>query len=168
MKTKFLIPAICFFSLTAMAQQPQAPQPQPPPHEHGERAQERKENIESMKIGFITQKLDLTPTEAQVFWPVYNQYSDKMDELRKKRREDKREAKRNFDELSDKEVEQEVDNEIIFRQKELDIQKEYHAKFKSVLSIKKVAKLYAAEEEFKMVLLNKLKDRERDRKPGKN
>ena len=168
MKTTSLITtiAMCAFTFNVIAQQP--PPPQPHPHDRGERAEERKENIESMKIGFITQKLDLTPTEAQQFWPVYNQYSDKMDDLRKKRREDKREAKRNFDELSDKEVEQQVDNEIIFRQKELDIQKEYHAKFKSVLSIKKVAKLYAAEEEFKMVLLNKLKDRDRDRKPGKH
>ncbi|MBA3705318.1 MAG: hypothetical protein H0W84_05305 [Bacteroidetes bacterium] len=153
---KTLIPAltICVYSLTAIAQ----------PHPHGERKEERKENIESMKIAFITQKVELTPLEAQVFWPVYNQYNDKMQELRKKHKEDKHEAKQNLDSLSNKEVEQQVDNEIIFRQKELDLQKEYHAKFKSVLPIKKVAKLYAAEEQFKMVLLNKLKDRDRDRK----
>ena len=143
MKTRlhFLLPMIvCVCSFTAMAQQ--APPP-PPPHGHGngERARERKENIETMKIAFITQKLDLTPEEAQRFWPVYNQYTDKLQELRKKRREDNRTAHQNFDQLTDKEVEQSVDNEIIFRQKELDIQKEFHAKFKTVLPIKKVAKL---------------------------
>ncbi|MGQ0827315.1 MAG: hypothetical protein ACT4ON_02850 [Bacteroidota bacterium] len=156
MKTKFFITVIiiCLCSLAVMAQ-------------HGAKAQERKENIESLKVAFITQKLELTPTEAQQFWPVYNQYTEKTQELRKKRKMDRREAKQNVDELSDKEVEQEVDNEIIFKQKDLDIQKEYHAKFKTVLPIKKVAKLYAAEDQFKIVLLNKLKDRERDRKPGR-
>jgi len=154
MKTKLFIStiAISFYSLTILAQ-------------HGEKAQERKENIESMKIAFITQKLDLTPAEAQQFWPVYNQYSDKQDEYRKKRKEAHREAKQDVDLLSDKEVEQAVDNEIIFRQKDLDLQKEYHAKFKAVLPIKKVAKLYAAEDQFKIVLLDKLKDR--NRKPGR-
>lgn len=122
---------------------------------------EKKENIESMKIAFITKKLDLTPQEAQQFWPVYNQYNDKAKELRKKRRQDNREARLNFDELTDKEVEQVINNDMACRQKELDLQKEYHEKFKAVLPIKKVAKLYAAEEQFKIVLINKLKDRER-------
>ena len=35
---------------------------------NGERAQ-------AEKIGYITQRLQLTPEEAQVFWPVYNQYA---------------------------------------------------------------------------------------------
>jgi Spy/CpxP family protein refolding chaperone len=123
----------------------------------GPRAAEKQEDIESMKVAFITKKLNLTPEEAQLFWPVYNQYSDKLKELRKKRRQDLKTTKENFDEMTDKEVEAAVDAEIIFRQKELEIQKEYHTKFKAVLPIKKVAKLYASEEEFKKVLLDKLK-----------
>ncbi|HET6224954.1 MAG TPA: Spy/CpxP family protein refolding chaperone [Bacteroidia bacterium] len=122
----------------------------------------KKEDIETMKIAFITQKLELTPQEAQQFWPIYNQYSEKTKELRKKRRQDNREARANFDELSDKEVEQLISNDMAIRQKELDLQREYNEKFKAVLPIKKVAKLYAAEEQFKIVLINKLKDR-----PGK-
>jgi DNA-binding MarR family transcriptional regulator len=125
----------------------------------GPKAQERMEDIEAMKVAFITKKLSLTPEEAQSFWPVYNAYSDKLKELRKKRRQDMKTAQGNVDEMSDKEVEAAVDNEITFRQKELDLQKEYHAKFKTVLPIKKVAKLYSAEEQFKKVLLDKLKDK---------
>lgn len=124
---------------------------------------ENRENIEAMKVAFITQKLDLTPQEAQQFWPVYNQFTDRAKELRKKRRQDNREARSNFDELSDKEVEQAIMTDMSNRQKELDLQREYHEKFKAVLPIKKVAKLYAAEEQFKMVLINKLKDRNRYR-----
>lgn len=131
----------------------------PPPKGKGAR-QEKKENIEAMKVAFITSKLDLTPEEAQKFWPVYNQYTEKVKELRKKRREDEREAKKNFDELSDKEIEQAIDNDLTIRQKELDLQKEYNTKFKTVLPIKKVSKLYLAEEQFKRVLLDKLKDKQ--------
>ncbi len=133
--------------------------PEAKKEKRAERQNEKREDIETLKIGFLTKRLDLTPEEAQKFWPVYNQYSYKLQDIRKKRREDFRDTKQKFDELSDKEVEAAVDNEIAFRQKELDIQKEYHSKFKGVLPIKKVAKLYASEEQFKMELLNKLKDR---------
>jgi len=112
-----------------------------------------------LKIAFLTDKLNLTPEEAQQFWPVYNQYNDKVQELRKKRRLDGKDVKQNLDDLSDKEIEQSIENDLTYRQKELDLQKEYNAKFKAVLPIKKVAKLYNAEEQFKMVLLNKLKDK---------
>jgi len=41
----------------------------------------------------------------------------------------------------------------------LDLDKKYHAKFKEVLPVKKVAKLYRAEEKWKRVLLNKIKNK---------
>lgn len=139
----------------AFAQGPENPSTPP----RGAHQQERRENIEAMKIAFLTKKLNLTPEEAQVFWPVYNQYKDKLDDLRKKRKQDHKDARKNLEEMADKDVEQMVDAEIVFRQKELDLQKEYHSKFKAVLPIKKVAKLYEAEEQFKRVLLDKLKDK---------
>ena len=159
-----LLASVIMISTITFAQKEGTPPPPPPTKEDkGDRHNERHENIETLKIGFITKKLDLTPEEAQKFWPVYNQYSDKLQEIRKKRRQNYREAKQKFDEMTDKEVEQAVDNEMTDRQKELDLQKEYHSKFKAVLPIKKVAKLYVAEEQFKMELLNKLKNK--DRKP---
>ena len=124
---------------------------------------DRKEKIESLKIAFITNKLDLTPDEAKRFWPVFNQFTDELQGLRKDRRERIRDTREDFDKLGDKEVEKVVDDEMIFRQQELDVQKKYHAQFKSVLPIKKVAKLYLAQEDFKRELLEKI----RERKEGK-
>jgi len=63
--------------------------------------------------------------------------------------------------LSDKEVENFIEAEFSQRQKELDIQKEYHEKFKKVLPLKKVGKLYLAEQEFKRQLLKKIKDQKK-------
>lgn len=126
--------------------------------QQGPPPKEKEEEIESLKIAFITKKLDLTPEEAKVFWPVYNAYEDKLKELRKKRRKETQDAKENFDEMTDKEIEAIVDGEMSFRQKELDLQKEYHSKFKAVLPIRKVAKLYQAEEQFKRELLKRMKE----------
>ena len=122
-----------------------------------------KERIEAMKIGFLTERLDLTPDEAKVFWPVYNKYSDELEALRKAHRSNVDAARKDFDELSEQEVEKLVDKEIAFRQQELDIMKKYHPQFKQVLPIKKVAKLYRAEENFKRKLLNMLQEKKQRR-----
>jgi Spy/CpxP family protein refolding chaperone len=124
-------------------------------HEKGKRP--NKEKVKAMKIGYITEKVNLTSEEAQKFWPIYNEFESKMNEMRKKRKEaHKKETGET--EFSDAEVEKIVDNHIVMEQKELDIKKEYHTKFKAVLPIKKVAKLYRANEGFKRDLLKRLKE----------
>lgn len=123
-----------------------------------------REKVEAMKVGFLTQQLDLTPEEAKVFWPVYNQFQDELEQLRKSRRDNLVNARQNFEEMSDNEVEKTVDNELMFRQNELEILKKYHPLFKKVLPIKKVARLYKAEEDFKRKLLDMIQERRDDRR----
>ena len=132
-------------------------------------AQERrpaKERVDAMKIGFLTERLNLTSEEAKTFWPVYNMYSDELEKLRKSRRENIINTKENLDDLSDAELEKNVDNEINFRQNELEIIKKYHPQFKKVLPIKKVAKLYKSEDDFKRRLLEMIQGRKEDRRQG--
>ena len=120
---------------------------------------EKREEIEAMKVGFLTRKLELTSEEAKTFWPVYNQYQSELDKLRDNRRKERMAAKNELEGMSDKEVEKIVDGEIAFRQSELDVMKKYNAQFKSVLPMKKVAKLYRAEEDFKRELLHQLREK---------
>jgi Spy/CpxP family protein refolding chaperone len=120
---------------------------------------DRKEKFESMKIGFITQRLDLTPEEAQKFWPLYNKYSDELEKLRKDRMNNLMNTRDNFDNMSDADIEKAVDNEIAFRSADVDIMKKYNPQFKKVLPIRKVAKLYKAEEEFKRKLVEMIRER---------
>lgn len=134
---------------------------QPPPGE--EPPKEARERVEAMKVGFLTQRLNLNAEEAKVFWPVYNHYQDELEALRKSRRENLSNTKMNFDELSDKDVEKAVDSELGFRQSELDLLKKYHTQFKQVLPIKKVAKLYRAEEDFKRELLDRIRENRMER-----
>lgn len=41
----------------------------------GEKSEYDKEKLESAKVAFITQRLDLSPEQAEKFWPAYNQHS---------------------------------------------------------------------------------------------
>ena len=45
------------------------------------------QRMKAEKISFISARLDLTTDEAQVFWPVYNEFERKKLELEKKRME---------------------------------------------------------------------------------
>ncbi|MEO8148465.1 MAG: hypothetical protein ABI723_12545 [Bacteroidia bacterium] len=120
------------------------------------------DKIQSMKIAFLTQRLDLTPEEAQKFWPVFNQFESEMKTLRG----NKKDASADFDSMNDNDAEKFVDDELVRRQKELDVLKKYHAQFKQVLPIRKVGKLYTAQEDFKRELLKRLQERREGGKPG--
>lgn len=123
-------------------------------HKQGERP--TKEKIKALKIAHITSKLDLSPKESQQFWPIYNEFEAKMDATRKSMRKmHKKEI--SIDDLTDTEVEEMITSIDNARQKELDLHKEYQAKFRTILSIKKVAKLYRAEHSFKKDLLKKMR-----------
>lgn len=155
-KIQLLLPSLLLVSSIALAQPGQVDKMN---------KGERKEKVEAMKIAYLTSKLELSPTEAQQFWPVFNEFEDKIQAIRQSRRKDSREGQDNLDQLSDKEVESLIDSEVAFRQKELDVMKEYHSKFKAVLPIRKVAKLYRAQEDFKRELLKKIQERKGERRP---
>lgn len=118
---------------------------------------EAREEIASMKIGFLTRRLSLSTDEAKVFWPVYDQYSDELRELRESHRSQMRSAKDDGD-VSKDEWEKLADAEIQFRQQELDIIKKYHVQFKKILPARKVAALYRSEEDFKRELIEKIRE----------
>ncbi len=113
----------------------------------------QKEDIEAQRVGFITKELQLTAQEAEEFWPIYNKYRKELIPFRKGRSGMLMANKVNFDTMSDEELSKVIDNEFDFRQKELDLTRRYNAEFKKVLTIKKVAKLYRAEQLFKIYLL---------------
>lgn len=122
-------------------------------------AQEDIEKIRAKKIAFITQTIELTVEEAQIFWPVYNEYEQKLETLKIERRETMRELVKGHNTLSDEEITVLSDQFIDFDVKEAKLKREYHEKYKSVLHIKKVIKLYKAENQFKKQVLREIQKR---------
>lgn len=119
---------------------------------------ERQQQIESYRIAFITEKLNLTPKEAAVFWPVYNEYEEQVKAMRMKDRD----RVRNFREKAsptEQDGEKFISEHLAFRQQELDLTKKYMAEFRKVLPAAKAALLLTLEQEFKMQLLRRIKDR---------
>lgn len=119
--------------------------------------QERREKMKALKVEYITSKLDLSSAEAEKFWPVYNEFSKSIHGIEKARRDYLYQHKDM--ELSDEKVNELIQYNFDTDQKVLDLKIAYDAKFKKVLSIQKVGKLYMAEDSFKMDLLRKMRGR---------
>ncbi len=130
-------------------------------NQQGKQRGDQHKNIQAQKIAYFTQQMNLTPDEAKAFWPVYNEYDAKRHELRKSFKETGGFQKAEYDKLTESEANKMLDSQIIEAQKYLDLRKEYHTKFKSVLPAVKVLKLYAAERDFQKMLMDKIKDHKR-------
>ncbi|MFN9581507.1 MAG: hypothetical protein ACK566_02400, partial [Bacteroidota bacterium] len=79
----------------------------------------RDERIESLKIAFITEKLALSSKEAQVFWPVYNEFSEQLKLIKDKQR-DLAKQMRTKTEFTDQEAEKLIQDQVQLRQQEYD------------------------------------------------
>ncbi|WP_421918177.1 hypothetical protein [Marinifilum sp.] len=117
--------------------------------------------IQAQKVAFITQRLALTPEEAQLFWPVYNEFENKKEQLRQDGRVLFRKIRNGLDSIPESKLVQISDNMISLRVKEAQLNMEYHEKFKKVLPIKKVLELYHTEKQFQNMLLRKIKEKGR-------
>jgi len=117
------------------------------------------EEIESLKIAFFTQKLDLSPEEAKIFWPIYNDMQAEQNALRKERMQKMISFRKvdEIDNLSDAQVQSLITSEFDFRQRDLNLEKKYYNKLKSALPIKVIGKFYRAQEAFKRELLNRFR-----------
>ena len=111
----------------------------------------RSEQIESIKVAFITSKLDLTSEEAQKFWPVYNNYTKEFLELLKK----KKEARYN----NNSDPNETINADILYESKMLELKKRYRKLYAKAIPPQKILALYRAESEFREHLYKQLNNR---------
>lgn len=136
-----ILTATCFVvALLSMAQPPQGG--------------DKREKIEALRIAFISERLNLTPEEAQKFWPVYNQYQTDLKSLRD-----------NFG-MGPGKPQLTADQALDFDQKKLDLKKKYKAQFETVIGKEKVNTLYNLEEEFRRKLQEMREQRKQNQVDG--
>lgn len=121
-------------------------------------ATQAQDNISAERKNFFNEQIGFTAAENKAFWTVYDQYLIELQILRLDRKKEIAQARLNSSHLSEKEIESLVDNRIALKQHELEIEKKYCEKFKQILPIQKVAKVYLAQEAFKRKMVNKLSD----------
>lgn len=116
------------------------------------------EKIRAARIAFITERLGLTPEEAERFWPIYREFSNKRIELRQqfdhaKNNPNPTVAKEQYE----KEL---VELSLQLKQQELDLEKEYSRRILNVIPAQKVMALRTAEDDFRRLLMQQIQQRQ--------
>jgi len=119
--------------------------------------EQSEEMLRVQKIAFFTQKLNLTPQEAELFWPVYNEYWNRKNQIIDDKRTAMKYCSKNIEKMADEEVVKYADMYINFQKQESDLLIEFNDKFKRVLPPTKVFKLYQTDYDFKTYLLQQIK-----------
>lgn len=89
------------------------------------------QSIDALKMAYISKELNLTPDEAQKFWPVYNGYSNELKKARKDFRQD----------------------DLAFEERKIGIMRRYQDDFRKVLNSEARSKqCFRVEPEFHKVL----------------
>ncbi|MBT1701666.1 hypothetical protein [Chryseosolibacter indicus] len=96
-----------------------------------------REKIRAAHIAYITDKVSLTPEQAEKFWPLYNEFTDKRRSIFRKIRNNP------------------ADN-LELRQQALDLEKQYSARFLKVITEQQLIELRHAEADFKRLLLKRI------------
>lgn len=138
----FLLIAILFISIPAFAQEIDL-QEQDEMNENSKITQ----SVDALKMAFITKELNLSPEEAQKFWPVYNNYSNEIKKARKDFRQD----------------------DLAFEERKVGIMRRYHEDFRRVLNSDIRSKqCFRVEPEFHKVLRREWQRRHGPNMPDRN
>ena len=141
--------ALVVLSLGAFAQGPQGPRRGA---DNGWR-----ERVRAEKVAFLTEEIDLTESEAQVFWPIYN-------ELQKEQRAAFEAVRKAYEAMekglrdgkTGKEMEKLVKDYIDTKEKSDGFETKYLNKLLKALPAEKVARYYVAEEKFRHQQIGRL------------
>lgn len=105
--------------------------------------------IQAMEVAYMTKELNLTPEEAQKFWPVFNKY-----------REDVRGV------IQDRSNTDQLDKQ----QRVLDLRKRYRTDFSRILTMERANRVFSSEDQFRQMVRREFQKRQMERRqinPGK-
>lgn len=128
-----------------------------------------KERIEATKVAYFTEKIGLTPEEAQRFWPVYYKFwNEKQDAYKKVRKSIESIIK--LDEkgdYSDPEMKKLINQYGDYLSLEGEIFEMYIDEFYKILPTNKVAKIFTAEVGFRKILTDMWKEQKKPKHDDK-
>lgn len=119
------------------------------------------EKIKTLKVAFITERLSLSSSEAQDFWPIYNAHEEALEDLKRRERTEIRSNMMDFQNLSEKEAAALLQQSISLEKEKHQLNVRFLEQMSTVISAKKTFLLIKAEEDFKKRLLREIQQRRR-------
>ncbi len=123
-------------------------------------AQVRKMNMadyEKRKMEYIIKEAGLTRSEANRYFPLYNELSKKKFELHKQHRDKVESMKRNNKNMTNEEYRKLLENDVDVKLKEAELDKDYSDRLEKALSPEKLYRAQQAERKFMLKEVSKFR-----------
>lgn len=120
------------------------------------------EQIYALKVSYFTSELNLSSTEAERFWPVYNRNTQKYNSLKDGIWKSIKNRLNRIDELTDEESIQLLEDYTNYHDERLIYRLDFIEELKRVISAKKIMKLKKAEYNFNKKLLKQYRSKKED------
>lgn len=116
------------------------------------------EKIIAARIAFITERLELSPAEAERFWPIYREFNNKRQDIRQQFEL----ARKNpaIDQPAEQRDKDLVELGFKLKQQELNLEKDYSTKILNVIPAQKLMALKKAEDDFRRLLIQQIQQRQ--------
>jgi len=115
------------------------------------------EKIKNLRIAYISDKLGLTPDQAEKFWPVYREFSDQRKGIRQEFVAARKQI--NTDNPDPAKQEELVKLGLTLKQRELDLEKKYSDRLLRVITAQQMLNLRKAEGDFQRIILEQVQQR---------
>jgi hypothetical protein len=122
-------------------------------------SEERIKEIKAQRTAYLTTKLGLTSEEAQRFWPVYNEFDEAREKLRREMREVMRTGRSSGEAMTEATAEQLLARGLSIRERELALERTYKDRFVKVIGAVKTLELRKAERDFQREVLRRYRER---------
>ena len=126
---------------------------------------DRDEKIKALKIAFITERLQLSESEAQKFWPIYNAFEDENNKLR--RESFNKHRPEDIDSMTETEAKNLVNDMISVENQRNKLRVQFYKDLLTAIPAKKVILLKATEDAFNRRMFEEWKKRreEKEKRP---
>jgi hypothetical protein len=89
--------------------------------------------LRAQRKAVVGGNMKLTPKEAKVFWPLYEQYEDAMDRVDKRHAREIKDYAKNYQNLTNDQANQKLDEVMAVAQDRVNVQKQFIPRFRAVL-----------------------------------
>ena len=116
-----------------------------------------KQRLQEEKREFFNNHINLTRSEANAFWPVYDDYQNRKNRIVAEKKTLMNYYLENKNNMKEQEITVALEKYIALEQQETDLFISYNQKFRSILPDEKVLRIYVAEVQFRDYLLKQLR-----------
>ena len=101
--------------------------------------------LKTEKKAAIAEVMSLTEAEAEVFWPLYNEFNEKMYTIQSKRVKIIKDFAKSYENMTDVKADELWTSYMGYKQESNKLTKQYYNKFKKIIPPGKAAKYFQAE-----------------------